>query len=152
VSAETADPAAAAAPPDPALEASARRAGLSPSTARALATGAALHARGQFYEAHEAWEEAWLQETGQPRLLLQGLIHVTAAMHKATVQRMSNGCLRLLASALEKLQGLGEQSGGVDLAGVRQGIEHVQVRAVAWHEGRGEPPAASDAPAIRPAG
>ena len=52
----------------------------------ALENGAALYARGEYFEAHEAWEELWLSLDGEPRLFVQGLIQVAAACHKAFVQ------------------------------------------------------------------
>ena len=61
-----------------------------PSTPGALRRGAALFDKGRFWDAHEAWEEAWLEEDGEVRLLLQGLIQVAAGYHKATVQLQPN--------------------------------------------------------------
>jgi predicted metal-dependent hydrolase len=77
-----------------------------PRTAAALRRGAALFDDGRFWEAHEAWEEAWLEEDGDVRLFLQGLIQVAAGYHKATVQMQPNGCVKLLRSGLDKLEPL----------------------------------------------
>ena len=77
-----------------------------PSTPGALRRGAALFDEGRFWDAHEAWEEAWLEEDGEVRLLLQGLIQVAAGYHKATVQLQPNGCVKLLRSGLTKLEPL----------------------------------------------
>lgn len=82
----------------------------------ALAAGVALHARGEFFEAHEAWEELWLSLDGEPRLFVQGLIQVTAACHKAFVQNQPRGCVKLLETALAKLQ-----PAPADFMGVRTG-------------------------------
>lgn len=142
------DPAAQVVAPDPALEAAARRAGLSPATARALARGAAIYHHGLFWEAHEAWEEAWLEEEGAPRLLLHGLIQLAAAFHKAVAQRQSGGCVRLFTTALEKLEKLQAAAGGIDLPAVREGCARALALAVAWHAGRGPPPGRGDAPVI----
>jgi uncharacterized protein len=49
-----------------------------PATHRALEQGRTLFNQGCFFEAHEAWEAAWLHEEGELRLLLQGLIQVAA--------------------------------------------------------------------------
>ena len=134
MSAHQPDPAAAAVAPDPTLQAAALRAGLSAPTAHALARGAAIYRQGWFWEAHEEWEGAWLEEEDAPRALLQGLIQVAAAFHKALVQRQAGGCVRLLTMALEKLAPLGSPCGGVDVAAVRAGAEqapgpHFQNRA-----------------------
>ena len=41
-----------------------------------LERGAALFNTGKFWEAHEAWEEAWLELENEEKLFLQGLIQV----------------------------------------------------------------------------
>src|SRR5881394_988812 len=68
-----------------------------------LSRGAELFNRGLYWEAHEAWEELWLELEDQPKLFVQGLIQVAAAYHKATVQMQPRGCVKLLTTALEKL-------------------------------------------------
>ena len=149
MSAHQPDPAAAAIAPDPALEAAALRAGLSATTARGLARGAAIYQAGFFWEAHEEWEGAWLEEKDAPRALLQGLIQVAAAFHKSLVQLQPGGCVRLLEMALEKLAPLGESSGGVDVGRVRAGAARALGLALAWKAGQGPPPGRADAPVLR---
>ena len=68
-----------------------------------LERGAALFNEGLFWEAHEAWEEAWLELEDQPKLFLQGLIQIAAGYYKATVQDQPSGCVKLLRSGLEKV-------------------------------------------------
>jgi len=68
-----------------------------------LARGAELFNRGLFWEAHEAWEELWLELEDEPKLFVQGLIQLAAAYHKATVQMQASGCVKLHRSALAKL-------------------------------------------------
>jgi len=70
----------------------------------ALARGAELFNQGQYYEAHEVWEELWLTLEDEPRLFVQGLIQVAAAGHKAFAQNQPGGCVKLLTTALEKLE------------------------------------------------
>lgn len=58
---------------------------------------------GYFFEAHETWEELWLQSPMPFRRFLQGLIQVAAAF----VHLMRNeypGTVRLLGYAIEKLE------------------------------------------------
>lgn len=69
-----------------------------------LARGAELYNRGLHYEAHEAWELLWLELEDEPRRFVQGLIQAAAAGHKAFVQRQPRGCVKLLRSALGKLE------------------------------------------------
>ena len=66
--------------------------------------GAALFDRGDYFDAHEAWEERW-RSIGEPneRLLLQGLIQVAAAFHKRIVSHAPSSAERLLERGLTKL-------------------------------------------------
>jgi hypothetical protein len=43
----------------------------------------ALHLfnQGEFFEAHEAWEDVWRVESGPDRRTLQGLIQIAVALH-----------------------------------------------------------------------
>ncbi|PYQ54387.1 MAG: hypothetical protein DMF53_29615, partial [Acidobacteria bacterium] len=47
---------------------------------RLFRVGIDLVNRGQFFAAHEAWEEIWRSTTPEPRGLFQGLIQVAAAL------------------------------------------------------------------------
>lgn len=101
----------------------------------ALREGARLHADGAYFEAHEAWEELWLSLDGEPRLFVQGLIQVTAACHKAFVQNQPNGCVKLLQTALDKLEPAPH-----DFLGVRTGPLLTAARAMLaearrWRDG-----------------
>jgi predicted metal-dependent hydrolase len=42
---------------------------------------------GQFFAAHEHWEAAWLQLTGDQRVAVQGLIQVAAGLHHLVAGR-----------------------------------------------------------------
>ena len=106
-----------------------------PSTPGALRRGAALFDDGRFWEAHEAWEEAWLEEEGEVRLFLQGLIQVAAGYHKATVQLQPNGCVKLLRSGLDKLDPMPAEFLGVALARFRPQVERTLADARRWQSG-----------------
>jgi predicted metal-dependent hydrolase len=91
---------------------------LSPSTAEHLRDGIRLFNEGRFWEAHEAWEEAWLAEDGLTRLWLQGLIQLTAAFHKGLRMGHLPGMARLFEQAAEKFEHIRAHSniyGGLDL-------------------------------------
>jgi uncharacterized protein len=93
-----------------------------------LAEGVALFNAGRFYEAHEAWEEAWLREQGARRLLLQGLILVAAGWLKRDVGN-ARGAWTLFSRALERLQPLPIVCEGVDVGGLRPQV-------ALWREGK----------------
>jgi len=78
-----------------------------------LRRGAALFEAGRFFEAHEVWEEAWLEEFGDKRLALQGLIQLAAALYKESRGDPPDGCIWLLEAALSKIRG-----GASDLDGL----------------------------------
>ncbi|HYO58012.1 DUF309 domain-containing protein [Archangium sp.] len=92
-----------------------------------LAEGVALFNAGHFYEAHEAWEEAWLRESGPRRLLLQGLILVAAGWLKRDAGN-ARGAGTLFSRALERLESLPPTCEGVDVGCLRPQV-------VCWREG-----------------
>lgn len=81
---------------------------------QSLARGIELFNRQEFYEAHEAWEEGWIDELSDQRLLLQGLIQVAAGFYKLQVGSPI-GTLKLLEQGEKKLRTFLGDSLGVDL-------------------------------------
>jgi len=108
-----------------------------PETLRALEGGRALFNAGRFYEAHEAWEAAWLTEAGEVRRLLQGLIQVAAGYLKALDHRRPAGAARLLGAGLEKLQALPEESLGLALGPFRERVAENLHEVRRWLAGEG---------------
>src|SRR5436305_6510834 len=106
-----------------------------PSTPGELKKGAAHIDQGRFWEAHEAWEEAWLEEEGEVRLFLQGLIQVAAGYHKATVQLQPNGCVKLLRSGLDKLEPLPPEFLRVALGQFLRQVRRTLEEARRWQSG-----------------
>lgn len=101
----------------------------------AIARGAALFNQGLFFEAHEAWEELWLELEDEPKIFVQGLIQVAAAYHKATVQMQPGGCVRLHATALEKLEGTPPGFMGVETDGLIAAVRRTFEEARRWEAG-----------------
>ena len=58
--------------------------------------------RGQFFEAHETWEEIWLAAQEPERTFLQGMIQVAAAFHHYC-RGNRVGAKSLLEAGLKKL-------------------------------------------------
>lgn len=69
---------------------------------RLLREGIELFDRGQFFEAHEVWEDAWRRARGGDELLLHGLIQAAAGFHKLQIYQPS-GAASLLTKAAAKL-------------------------------------------------
>jgi uncharacterized protein len=110
----------------------------------ALRSGAERFDRGDYFEAHEVWEDRWRGAVDPlERLLLQGLIQVAAGYYKYFVQGKPASAARLLARGLAKLDGCPDEVGGLDLVGFRG-----RTRARQGLLARGEL-AANDVPALR---
>jgi hypothetical protein len=96
--------------------------------------GRGLFNEGRYFEAHEAWEEAWRVETGDARRLLQGLIQIASGCHKAAGGQRG-GCVRLLEAGHAKLA---SAVPGTSLAAFRDAIGATLARARSWETGGGE--------------
>src|ERR1700730_13540403 len=104
-----------------------------PATAEAMERGRALFNERRFFQAHEAWEEAWLREEGELRLILRGWIQTAPALHKTARGDQPSGCVRLLDWGLEKLEGRARSCPELDLLGFRSCVS-----ALAEVAGRGQ--------------
>src|SRR5258708_6401104 len=110
-------------------------AGKKPTERRQFREAMRLHNEGEHYEAHEAWEELWIdEEESGPRLLLQGLIQVTSAFHKLFHQRMPGSAGRLLARGLEKLVPYPADHLGLDLGTFRLQAQKFLPACAAWEK------------------
>jgi hypothetical protein len=103
------------------VEGEAREEYLSSLNAEALLQlGIDLYNAGYYWNAHEAWEEVWLESERGVRDFYQGLIQVTAAFVHVTRNEFP-GSVRLLDSGLEKLERYPGDYMGVDVASLVQG-------------------------------
>jgi uncharacterized protein len=82
--------------------------------------------QGKFFESHEAWEEIWRSTTPEPKDLFQGLIQVAAALHQFLDLERSQGPIRTLAKARQRLEPYAPTALGLDLADLLQQVE-------SWH-------------------
>jgi predicted metal-dependent hydrolase len=99
-----------------------------PSFQESLAKGIELFNRREFYEAHEAWEEGWIDELSDSRVLLQGLIQVAAGFYKLQCASPI-GTVKLLELGLAKLRPFVGNSLGVDLEALLGQVERWLARA-----------------------
>lgn len=105
---------------------------ISPATQAAVEEGLRRFERGLFWEAHEAWEEAWLVEQGTVKLGLQALIQMTAAFHKGHRMHNQRAMLTLLASSIEKLHHVvasGSCFAGIDAGALLRDLHDISDRA-----------------------
>jgi predicted metal-dependent hydrolase len=84
-----------------------------------LEEGRAAFNRGQYFEAHELWEEAWGELVGGERIFVQGLIQIAAGLHHLQ-QRRPRPAAGLLRKGLEKVS-----------RGVPATLAHLPIEALA---------------------
>jgi len=84
-----------------------------------LARGIELFNRGEFFAAHEVWEEAWTPERAPRRLFLQSLIHVAVGSYHATRGNPAGAC-RQFRKALRKMRPYLPEYEGVNTARLSQ--------------------------------
>jgi predicted metal-dependent hydrolase len=108
---------------------------LAPTTREALLQGRLLYEAGRFFEAHEAWEEAWLVERGDVRTLLQGLIQVAAGFVKGLRDVRPAGAVKLFEAALARLEPLPDGLAGVALDRFRAELGAAVAAARRWRDG-----------------
>jgi predicted metal-dependent hydrolase len=105
-------------------------------TRRAVDKGLELFNAGLFWEAHEAWESAWLVEGGDVRQMLQGLIQIAAGYFKALVHRRPRAAAKLLASGLAKLEPIPDSLAGLRLEPLRRAVATTIDEAQGWERGK----------------
>ena len=78
-----------------------------------LLEGVDLFNRTEFWHAHEAWEELWLEAGTDLHQYLQGLIQLAAAYHHVK-RGTTRGAVRLFDAALGKLDAFPAVHCGID--------------------------------------
>ena len=98
---------------------------------------------GKYFEAHEVWEEIWLEETEPEKTFLQGIIQIAAAFHHYCRQN-TDGTETLLAAGIVKLSRFPANHCGL-------AIDELRSSAKQWARsiGRGEKPKRSEIPQLR---
>ena len=76
---------------------------------------------GHFYEAHEHWEEVWLETLDPEKMFLQGLIQVAAAFHHYS-RANRQGAQNLLRAGLTKVERFPQVHGGLALEPLRVAV------------------------------
>jgi predicted metal-dependent hydrolase len=91
-------------------------------TSGPLAEGLRLYNTGEYFTAHEAWEEIWLAAPEPERTFLQALIQVTAAFEHLKRNDNQLGASRLLGYALRRLEPYAADFGRIDVERLRADI------------------------------
>lgn len=101
--------------------------------------GIALFERGDYFAAHEAWEEVWRSTTPEPRDLFQGLVQLAAAFHHLHVKGRPDVARRVLGKARRRLAAVAPAAEGFDVAALLGELETWD----AWLATRAGPPPAT---------
>jgi predicted metal-dependent hydrolase len=99
---------------------------------RLMNAGCAAFNRGEFYDAHEHWEEVWNEIDDPDRTWVQGLIQVATGLHKLARDR-PDVCRTLLYKALAKLDGAPDALDGFDVRRLREDAARI-LAAIERHE------------------
>jgi uncharacterized protein len=99
--------------------------------------GRACYYRGEYFEAHEHWEELWLTLSGEEKTLVQGMIQVAAAWVKYH-RKEPLGMRRLLDSALKKWKDLPNLLWSVNVEQLRISTTQCLEEALRWERGEEE--------------
>jgi hypothetical protein len=100
-----------------------------------LQLGIDLYNAGHYWNAHEAWEEVWLESERGVRYFYQGLIQVAAGFVHVTRNRYP-GAVKLLGDGIAKLDRYGPAYRGVDLAAFVAGARTARERLLLLGESR----------------
>ncbi|MEW5744944.1 MAG: DUF309 domain-containing protein [Nitrospirota bacterium] len=110
-----------------------------------IGRGIELFNNGDYFEAHEEWEEEWLNSADPERKrFIQGMIMIAAALHHYKRKEL-RGTERLLERGLGLLKG--SETAAVDLD--KQGLIHDAERFARALAARGEGIPGSEFPRIR---
>jgi predicted metal-dependent hydrolase len=96
---------------------------------KSLADGLALARSGRYFEAHEAFEDAWRVASADERDFFQGLVHVVVAWYQDG-RGNETGCSRQLEKAARRLAPFAPRHRGVDVASVLAQVERAQPGAM----------------------
>lgn len=76
---------------------------------------------GEYFDAHEVWEEIWVESCGARKFFLQGLIQAAVALHHARNQNWA-GTRKLLAGALNYLEQGRSEAHEIDIDSMKDKI------------------------------
>ncbi len=83
--------------------------------------GIAHFNRGEYFEAHESWEEVWLKAAEPEKTFLQGIIQIAAAFHHYNRKNL-RGAKSLLRAGLAKLERFPARRRGIALESLREAV------------------------------
>jgi predicted metal-dependent hydrolase len=100
--------------------------------------GVLLFNRGDFFEAHEAWEGLWMETAGPDRRFYQGLIQAAVGLCHFCNGNV-RGAVKLYLSARDYMSHYGRHHLGLDVEGFWRQMAHCFADLLASPEQRIEP-------------
>jgi len=98
-----------------------------PFDSEAFRKGMDAYRARRFYDAHEHWEELWIDEEDETlRRFLQTLIQITTALHKLLHGVAPRGCPTLLEKVTKNLAALPDAYRGMALGPLRDAVARLQ--------------------------
>lgn len=97
--------------------------------------------RGAYFEAHEVWEDLWIEVNDERKGFYLGLIQAAVALHHGTSGN-PGGCRSLYRRSRAQLDGYVPSYEGIDVAAFVAGLERACAPAFA------EPPGPVDTQAV----
>jgi predicted metal-dependent hydrolase len=76
---------------------------------------------GEFFEAHETWEEIWLASAEPEKAFLQGIIQVSAAFHHYSRSNHKGAC-SLMEAGLKRLDKFPATHRGCEIEALRESV------------------------------
>jgi hypothetical protein len=89
-----------------------------------LELGVRLFNSGEFFLAHEAWEDWWRATTHPEKQACQGIVQIAVAMHHVSTGNLV-GAKSVMERALHNLEGAPDDFGGLDMVQLRDDIRLV---------------------------
>jgi uncharacterized protein len=77
---------------------------------------------GQFFEAHEVWEQLWLRAPATEKAFLQGIIQIAAAFHHYGLGNLP-GAKSLATAGVEKISKYPDGHRGMDVARLASDVQ-----------------------------
>jgi hypothetical protein len=87
--------------------------------------------RGDYFEAHEVWEDLWADCPGADRRFVQSLIQAAVALYHWVRNRNRAGARRLFASGRDKMAGYRPRHLGLDVDDFWRQVEAALAGALA---------------------
>jgi uncharacterized protein len=96
--------------------------------------GIRLFNLGEFYDAHEVWEDVWRESSGMEKKFLQGLIQAAVALHHHSTGNLVGAC-SLMERGVGNLAGCPREFGGIRVGALMVALGEWRAAVVAGESG-----------------